>query len=61
MESIFAVVVLLLDIWAIINIVGSNSTVMAKAGWIIGIIILPIIGFIVWYFAGPKSGGRLTA
>jgi len=61
MESIFAVVVLLLDIWAIINIVGSNSSLMAKAGWIIGIIILPILGFIVWYFAGPKSGGRLTA
>ena len=61
MESIFAVVVLLLDIWAIINIVGSNSSLMAKAGWIIGIVILPIVGFIVWYFAGPKSGGRLTA
>jgi len=61
MESIFAVVVLLLDIWAIINIVGSNSSLMAKAGWIIGIVILPIVGFIVWYFVGPKSGGRLTA
>ena len=60
MENVFAVVVLLLDIWAIINIVGSNSTLMAKASWIIGIIILPIIGFVVWCFAGPKNGDRLT-
>ena len=60
MEGVFAVVVLLLDIWAIVNIVGSSSTVLSKAGWIIGILILPIIGFVVWYLAGPKSGGRLA-
>jgi len=61
METIFGVVVLLLDIWAIVNVLGSNSTVLSKAGWTIGIIILPIVGFVVWYLAGPKSGGRITA
>lgn len=61
MENVFGVVVLLLDVWAIINVLGSNNSALSKAGWTIGIIILPVLGFVVWYFAGPKSGGRMTA
>lgn len=61
MENVFGIVVLLLDVWAIVNVLGSNTTVLTKAGWVIGIIILPIIGFVAWYLAGPKSGSHLTA
>lgn len=61
MEAIFGVVVLVLDIWAIINVIGSSSSLGSKILWTLGILILPVIGFIAWYFAGPKSGGRLTA
>ena len=61
MENVFGVVVLLFDIWAIINVLSSNSSGLSKAGWTIGILILPVIGFVVWYLAGPKSSERITA
>jgi uncharacterized integral membrane protein len=60
MDNIFGIIVLLLDIWAIINVIGSRVSILAKVLWTLGIIILPVIGFIIWYFAGPKSGDRLT-
>jgi hypothetical protein len=55
---IFGLIVLALDIWAIINIVGSNASTGAKVLWALLIIILPILGFIIWFFAGPRSRAR---
>lgn len=54
MEFIFGIILLVLDIWAIINVLGSSNSALSKALWTIGIIIFPLVGFIVWYFAGPK-------
>jgi Phospholipase_D-nuclease N-terminal len=55
LEFIFGIVVLVLDIWAIVNIVGSSASTGAKVLWVLLIIILPIVGFIIWFFAGPRS------
>ncbi len=55
MEFIFGIIVLILDIWAIVSIFGSGATTGSKVLWIILILILPVVGFIIWYFAGPKS------
>ena len=54
-EFIFGLIVLALDIWAIVNIVGSTASTGAKILWTLLIIILPIVGFIIWFFAGPRS------
>ncbi|MEN7535906.1 PLD nuclease N-terminal domain-containing protein [Aurantiacibacter flavus] len=61
MEFIFGIVVLLLDIWAIVNIVASPSSTLSKVLWTIGIIVLPILGFLAWFLFGPKSGSRAIA
>ncbi|WP_137679590.1 PLD nuclease N-terminal domain-containing protein [Aurantiacibacter suaedae] len=61
MEFIFGVVVLLLDIWAIVNIISSPTSTLSKVLWTIGIIVLPIIGFLAWFLFGPKSGSRSLA
>jgi len=53
-------VVLILDIWAIVSIIGSGASTGAKVLWILLILILPIVGFIIWLIAGPK-GGRAIA
>ncbi|MFN3579022.1 MAG: PLD nuclease N-terminal domain-containing protein [Pseudomonas sp.] len=45
-----------LVIWAIINIAQSGASSGAKALWILLVLILPVIGLIVWFVAGPKSG-----
>jgi Phospholipase_D-nuclease N-terminal len=55
MEFIFGLIVLALDIWAVINIIGSSASGGAKILWTLLIIILPIVGFIIWFFAGPRS------
>jgi hypothetical protein len=55
LEFIFGLIVLALDIWAIVNIVGSSASATAKIVWTLLIIVLPIVGFIIWFFAGPRS------
>ncbi|MCB1679365.1 MAG: PLDc_N domain-containing protein [Halioglobus sp.] len=52
--GILGLVVLILDIWAIVRIVGSSASAGAKILWSLLILVLPVIGLIVWYFAGPK-------
>jgi Phospholipase_D-nuclease N-terminal len=60
-EFIFGLIVLALDIWAIVQIVGSPASTGAKVLWVLLIIILPVIGFIIWLVAGPRSSSRATA
>jgi hypothetical protein len=55
LEFIFGIIVLILDIWAIVNIVGSSASTGAKVLWVLLIIILPVVGFLIWFFAGPRS------
>ncbi len=55
MEFIFGLIILIADIWAIVNVFGSNASTGAKVLWILLILILPVLGLIIWYFAGPRS------
>ena len=55
MEGIIGILVLLADIYAILNIMQSSAGTGSKAIWILLVILLPILGVIVWYFAGPKG------
>lgn len=54
--GIFGLLVLALDIWAIISIVGSSASTGAKVLWVLLVLFLPILGFIIWFFAGPRGG-----
>ncbi|MEY3747266.1 MAG: hypothetical protein RL194_725 [Pseudomonadota bacterium] len=56
MQSLIGLLILIADIYAIIKIAQSSATTLAKALWIVGVLIFPVIGLIVWYLAGP--GGR---
>jgi len=56
MQSIIGLLILIADIYAIIKIAQSSATTLAKALWIVGVLIFPVVGLIVWYLAGP--GGR---
>jgi hypothetical protein len=55
LNSIIGLLVLIADIWAIINIVQSSVSNGSKALWVVLVLILPVLGVIIWYFAGPKS------
>jgi len=55
MSSLIGLVILVLDIWAIINIIQSKKDLMKKVLWILLVVILPLVGLIIWYFMGPKK------
>lgn len=55
LSMIGGLVVLILDIWAIVSILTSGATTGAKVLWILLIVLLPILGFVIWFFAGPRG------
>lgn len=55
-NGFLGLVILILDIWAIINIVQSNVSNMAKVLWVVLVLLLPVVGLIIWFFAGPRGG-----
>lgn len=48
-------IVLALDIWAILNVVQSGASMGGKLIWILLVLIFPLLGFIIWLFAGPRG------
>ncbi|MHA6263307.1 PLDc N-terminal domain-containing protein [Arenibacterium sp. CAU 1754] len=48
-------IILALDIWAIVSIIGSSVTTGKKVLWTLLVLVLPIVGFIIWLLAGPRS------
>lgn len=44
-----------LDIWALVSIINSPASTGTKVIWSLVVIFLPLIGFIAWLFAGPRS------
>lgn len=53
--SIFGILILVLDIYAIIKIAQSSTEPLKKALWIVIIILLPVLGLILWWLLGPKQ------
>jgi hypothetical protein len=53
--GILGVLVLLADVWAILNIFQSATSTGSKALWIVLVLVLPLLGVIIWYFAGPRG------
>jgi Phospholipase_D-nuclease N-terminal len=58
--GLFGLVILALDIWGIINVVRSGATTGVKLLWVLLIVVLPVIGLIAWFLAGPR-GARAVA
>ena len=54
--GLFSLIVLIADVWAIVNIFQSNASTGAKAIWIVAVLLLPVLGFLIWFFAGPRPG-----
>lgn len=52
--GVFGLIVLLLDIWAIIQVAQSSAGNFRKVIWIAIILFLPVLGLLVWWLIGPK-------
>jgi succinate dehydrogenase/fumarate reductase cytochrome b subunit len=55
-HSIWGLLILAGDIWAIINILQSSAANEKKLLWIVVVVLLPLIGLILWYLLGPRNG-----
>ena len=55
-NGILGVLILIADIWAIINIFQSGASNEKKALWIVLVVLLPLLGLILWFFLGPRDG-----
>jgi succinate dehydrogenase/fumarate reductase cytochrome b subunit len=55
-QGIGGIIVLIADVWALVNILQSGADTAKKVIWTVLVIVLPVLGFILWYFLGPKTG-----
>lgn len=55
--SILGLLILIGDIWAIINIFKSSASNEKKLIWVIAVALLPVLGLILWFFLGPRNRG----
>jgi hypothetical protein len=46
---------LVLWIWALISTIRSGESDGAIVAWILVLIFIPLLGLIIWLFAGPRS------
>lgn len=53
--GIGSLILLALNIWAFISIITSAASTGSKVLWCLFVLILPLVGFIVWFFAGPRG------
>ncbi len=54
--TLIGLLILIADIWAILQVFKSSASTAAKIGWTLLILIFPVVGFIIWFLVGP--GGK---
>jgi len=54
-QGLFGLLVLIADVWAIVNIFQSGASTERKVLWTVIVVLLPVAGFIAWYFFGPRT------
>lgn len=59
MGWLFGIIIFVLDVWAIASIINTNVSNGTKILWILLILVLPVVGLIIWWFAGPKANYRV--
>lgn len=53
--GIGGLLILIANIYAIVKTLGSSASTGSKVLWVIVILLLPILGVIFWFFAGPRD------
>lgn len=53
--SAIALLILLLDAWAITSVMKSDRSGSSKGQWAVLILVLPLLGLIIWGINGPRG------
>ena len=54
-NGLLGLLILIGDVWAIINIFQSSATMGKKLLWTVLVLLLPLLGLILWFFLGPRG------
>jgi Phospholipase_D-nuclease N-terminal len=54
-SGLIGLLIFIADIFGIAMIIKSSDTPGAKVLWCLLILVLPVVGLIIWYLAGPKG------
>lgn len=54
-SGLFGLLLLIADIWAIVNVIQSRADTLGKVLWITAILLLPVLGLILWFLLGPRG------
>ena len=53
--GLLGVLILIGDIWALINILQAPVDNGKKLLWVVVVVLLPLVGLILWFFMGPRN------
>lgn len=53
--GLWVLLALALNMWALLSVLGSGARLTAKLTWAVLLLVLPGIGFLVWYLMGPRN------
>jgi hypothetical protein len=53
--GLLGLLLLVANVYAIVKTVQSNATTGTKVAWIVAILIFPLLGFVIWFFFGPRG------
>lgn len=53
--GLLGLIILVLDVYAIIKVIGSSASTGTKVLWVVLILLLPVVGLILWALLGPKK------
>mgnify|MGYP001546925619 CR=1 FL=1 len=53
--GLYGLIHLGLVVWALVSTVTTEATSGGRVSWILFVPVPPLVGFLVWLFAGPRS------
>lgn len=53
--TLITIIEIVLIVWALVGILQSGAAPVEKLIWVLIILIIPLIGFLLWYLMGPGS------
>lgn len=54
-SGIGSLIILALDIWALVSILGSAQPVTTKLLWALVVLLLPVLGLLLWLLLGARG------
>jgi len=54
--GLIGLLILIADVWAIVNITQSSASTGRKVLWIVIVLLFPVLGLLLWLLLGPRTG-----